>query len=159
MSPAQPNPIRPTDDEAISLAKTLISNAKFGAIAVTHPQTGHPHVTRIAVATDPNGSLLTLVSDLSIHTKALKANPICSLLLGEPGPKGDALTHPRLTLTCEARSVEKSPLREHYLAQHPKAQLYFDFSDFNILKFIINSADLNGGFGKAYQLTGAELAP
>ena len=144
--------IRPTDDEARHLARALISNAKFGSIAVAHPQTGHPHVSRIAIGTDPTGQPITLISDLSIHTKALHADPVCSLLLGEPGDKGDPLTHPRITLSCRAQFAEKKALRDHYLVSHPKAQLYVDFADFNFMRFQILSADLNGGFGKAFHL-------
>ena len=154
---AKKDVIRPTDDEARNLAKSLISCAKFGAIAVTHPQTGHPHATRIAISTDPNGAPISLISDLSLHTKALAANPNCSLLLGEPGAKGDPLTHPRITLSTTAERVEKSRLREHYLAGHPKAALYIDFADFNFVRFKILSADLNGGFGKAFQLRPDDL--
>lgn len=150
--------LRPTDEEARALAKSLISKAHFGSIAVTHPDTGHPHVTRIAIGTDPQGAPITLISDLSLHTKALKADPVCSLLLGEPGDKGDPLTHPRLTLTCEARWEEKARLRDHYLNTHPKAQLYIDFSDFNFVRFEVMTGDLNGGFGKAYHLEASDFS-
>lgn len=149
--------IRPTDDEARQLAQALIRTAKYGAIAVTHPDSGHPHVTRIAIGTAPDGQPITLISDLSLHTSALKANSICALLLGEPGPKGDPLTHPRLTVTCEACVAHKTSLRDHYLSTHPKAQLYIDFSDFNFYRFTPLSADLNGGFGKAFHLTPEDL--
>ena len=104
-----------------------------------------------------------LVSDLSHHTKALRADPRCSLLLGEPGPKGDPLTHPRVTLHSDAARVERgSPaharLREAWLAAHPKAGLYVDFSDFAFWRLTPVRASLNGGFGKAYELTAAEWA-
>jgi len=144
--------LRPTDAQARHLAKSLIQNANFGSIAVTHPETKHPHVSRIAIGTAPDGAPITLISDLSLHTKALQANPVCALLLGEPGPKGDPLTHPRITLTCRTEKLQKSDLRDHYLKRHPKAQLYIDFADFQFVQFQILSADLNGGFGKAYHL-------
>ena len=152
-----PNPIRPTDDEARQLGRDLIASAAFGAIAVHHPETGAPHATRIAIARQPDGAPLTLISDLSLHTKALTSNPNCALLLGEPGPKGDPLTHPRITLTCRARFMRDKSLRDHYLAQHPKAALYIDFTDFRFVAFDVVTADLNGGFGKAYQLSPADL--
>ena len=81
-------------------------------------------MTRIAVGTTPGGAPVTLISDLSSHTTALRANPRCSLLLGEPGPKGDPLTHPRITLDCDAAFLLKGEegydsLRDHYLTTHP----------------------------------------
>jgi len=160
--PKKVDPIRPTDDDARALGRALIDGARFGALGVTDPETGAPMVSRVAVATDPGGAPLTLVSDLSHHTVALKADPVCSLLVGEPGARGDPLTHPRLTLQCRARFLRHGQeghraLRDHYLRQHPKAQLYIDFADFSFARLDVEDAHLNGGFGKAYRLTPADL--
>lgn len=157
------NPIRETTDEARTLGKTLVSDARFGAIGVIDPETAMPMVTRVAIGQAPNGTPLTLISDLSSHTKALKADPRCSLLLGEPEDRGDPLTHPRLTLQCKAHFIAHSDpaykrMRGHYLTTHPKAKLYIDFADFSFALFTIEDAHLNGGFGKAFQLTPADLA-
>lgn len=150
------DPIRPTDDEARDLAKRLINEAQFGALAVL--QDGQPAVTRVAVATDEDGMPLTLVSDLSSHTKALRADPRCSLLLGEPGEKGDPLTHPRITLQAKAVFVDKSDnLVARYLSLQPKAKLYIGFADFHFARLNVAEAHLNGGFGKAYRLTPEDL--
>ncbi|MEE4118437.1 MAG: pyridoxamine 5'-phosphate oxidase family protein [Paracoccaceae bacterium] len=156
------DPIRETDDEARMLARSLIDRARFGALGVRDPETGAPMVSRVAVGTTEGGAPVTLVSDLSHHTKALKTDPVCSLLLGEPGSKGDPLTHPRITLQCRAHFVRHGeaghgPLRAHYLAQHPKAQLYIDFADFSFAVLDVEEAYLNGGFGKAYRLGPADL--
>lgn len=157
------NPIRETTDEARDLGKSLISGARFGAIGVIDPDTQMPMVTRIAIGQTPDGTPLTLISDLSSHTKALKADPRCSLLVGEPEEKGDPLTHPRLTLQCRADFIAHSDpaykeMRDHYLTTHPKAKLYIDFADFSFALFTIQQAHLNGGFGKAFHLTPEDLA-
>lgn len=156
------NPIRETDDEARTLARKLIDEARFGALGVRDPETHAPMVSRVAVATDPDGGPISLVSDLSHHTVALKASPICSLLVGEPGDKGDPLTHPRLTLQCKAEFLRDGEpghpeMRAHYLSQHPKAQLYIDFADFSFAMLRVEDAHLNGGFGKAFRLTPSDL--
>ncbi|MEL6120865.1 MAG: pyridoxamine 5-phosphate oxidase [Pseudomonadota bacterium] len=156
------DPIRPTDDDARNLGRDLIVAARFGAIAVTDPETQSPAVTRIAVGTTPDGTPVTLISDLSSHTTALRANTRCSLLLGEPGPKGDPLTHPRITLDCQASFLMKGEdgyddMRDHYLISHPKSKLYIDFLDFNFVIFDILDARLNGGFGKAFRLSADDL--
>ncbi|QBY01207.1 pyridoxamine 5-phosphate oxidase [Rhodophyticola sp. CCM32] len=152
-----PNPIRDTDDAARTQARGLIGAARFGALGVTDPETGAPMVTRIAVVPGPDGAPLTLISDLSGHSAALAANPACSLLLGEPGPRGDPLTHPRITLQCIAQPTDKTTLREHYLTLYPKAQLYYDFADFRMMRLQASHALLNGGFGKAFLLTSDDL--
>lgn len=152
-----PNPIRETDEDARTLAKGLIAAARFGALAVIEPETGLPTVTRIAVVPGPDGAPMSLISDLSSHSAALATNPACSLLLGEPEAKGDPLTHPRITLQCRAQRADKSALRAYYLGLYPKAQLYYDFGDFRMIRFQIDRALLNGGFGKAFHLTADDL--
>ncbi len=156
MSDDAPSPIRPTDDDARALARGLIADARFGALAVVHPDTGLPHVTRVAIGTDARGVPVTLVSDLSLHTRALRAEPRACVLLGEPGPRGDPLTHPRLSLDVRAEVVPRGAghdvLRERWLAQHPKAKLYVDFADFWFVLLRPEGAALNGGFGRAFVL-------
>ena len=161
-APKRIDPIRETDDEARALGRRLIDTARFGALAVRDPETGAPMVSRVAVATDPSGLPISLVSDLSHHTQALKVDPVCSLLVGEPGDRGDPLTHPRITLQCRAGFLRHGEdghraLRDHYLTRHPKAQLYIDFADFSFALLKVEDVHLNGGFGKAYRLTPSDL--
>lgn len=156
------DPFRPADEEARALARELIDGARHGALGVIDPESGGPMVSRVAVATDGRGGPVSLVSDLSHHTRALAANPACSLLLGEPGAKGDPLTHPRITLLARARFLRHGEdghpeMAERYLEQRPKAQLYIGFADFSFLLYEITSAHLNGGFGKAYLLGPGDL--
>ncbi len=148
--------IRETDAATIRLAKTLLRTARFGAIGVIEPETGAPYVSRVGVATDIDGTPLILISGLSAHTVALMADPRCSLMVGEPG-KGDALAHPRISLTCRARrlecgSPENSRAERRYLNRNPKAKLYVGLGDFSFFRLELERAGLNGGFGKAYLL-------
>ncbi|WP_417268731.1 HugZ family protein [Celeribacter sp.] len=152
------SPIRPTDDTARTLARDLIAQACIAALGVVDPDTGAPYVTRIAFGCGPDGELLTLISDLSAHAARLKASPICSLLIGEAPTKGDPLAFPRLSLSAKAQVVPKDDaLRTAWLSHHPKSKLYIDFADFNFVRFTPLSADLNGGFGKAYTLSADDL--
>ena len=153
--------IRPTDAEGIRLAKSLLRAARYGALAVLEPETGAPFASRVATATDLDGSPLILVSTLSAHTGGLLADPRCSLLLGEPG-KGDPLAHPRVTIACIAERLDRESddgkrARRRYLNRHPKAALYADFGDFSFFRLRPQRASLNGGFGKAYLLEAADL--
>ncbi|MFY0635451.1 MAG: HugZ family protein [Vannielia sp.] len=154
------DPIRPTDDEARALSRGLLDEARHGALGVLG--CGAPLVSRIAVGTDERGGPVTLVSSLSAHTAALRTAPACSLMVGEPGSKGDPLTHPRLSLQCRAAFVEResddhAALRARWLESHPKAKLYIDFGDFGFVRLEVQAAFLNGGFGKAFRLTPADL--
>lgn len=156
------NPIRATDGDARALARQLIDDARFGALAVCDPETGAPYVSRVGVGTDASGVPVILISTLSRHTQGLLRDPRCSLLVGEPG-KGEALTHPRITLMCIAVRIDRDgPEHEEtarlYLLRQPKAQLYLGLGDFNFFRLRIEKAYLNGGFGKAFALTQHDLA-
>ncbi len=139
-----------------------MTGARTAALAVLDPVTGAPFVSRVGFGLGPAGEALTLISDLAIHARALRADPRASLLLGEPGPKGDPLVHPRLTLAATARFIApdapaRPALREAWLGHHPKAALYVDFADFHFVRFEIASGHLNAGFGKAYALDANDL--
>lgn len=150
------DPVRETDEEARRLARQLISSARFGSLAVLLPGDGHPFASRTAVALDTDRTPIILVSQLSTHTAGLANDPRVSLLLGEPG-KGDPLAHPRITLQCRARRIARDDarhgkIRARFLRRHPKSALYIDFGDFSFFRLEPETASLNGGFGKAYQL-------
>lgn len=158
------SPIRPTDTAARELARALLAGAQFAALATLDPEGGGPLISRIAFGLAPDGTPVSLLSSLAAHTRALLADPRASLLVGEPGGKGDPLTHPRLSLQVTARFVPRDcaaheSLRSHYLAGHPKARLYADFADFSFVRFEVQAAALNGGFGKAFLLGPADLGP
>lgn len=153
--------LRPTDDDAIRLARTLLRSARHGAIAVLEPETGAPMVSRVATATDHDGAPLILISGLAAHTGAIEADPRCSLLLGEPG-KGDAMAHARITIACIAEKIARDDPRHsriewRFLSHTPKARLYAGLGDFAFYRLEPQRASLNGGFGKAYALTRQDL--
>lgn len=157
----KPSVLRETDDEARTLARTLLRSARHAALAVIDPDTGFPSASRALIGTDIDGVPLILVSALSAHTKALTADPRASLLAGEPG-KGDPLAHPRLGVQCLAEGVERESaahrrIRSRFLRRHPKAALYIDFPDFCFFRLKPQIASLNGGFGRAYLLPGEDF--
>lgn len=154
------DPLQPVDAESRRLARGLLRTARHGALATLDPETGHPLASRVGLATDIDGAPVFLISTLSAHTQALLADARCSLLVGEPG-KGDPLAHPRITVIgCAERIAEgdtRQRLRRRYLARHPKAELYADFGDFSFWRLVIERASLNGGFGRAYAMTGEDV--
>lgn len=149
------NPINETSSEARVLARKLIRTARFGAIGVLQAD-GSPLISRVLVGTDAAGSPIILISDLSEHTKAITKDNRVSLLLGEP-KKGDPVAHPRISVQGTAIIIPKpsdqyTQARARFLAKHPKSELYIGFADFQIFKIEAASANLNGGFGKAFHL-------
>ncbi|MDZ4136611.1 MAG: pyridoxamine 5'-phosphate oxidase family protein [Paracoccaceae bacterium] len=144
------------------MGRALLAGALYASLAYRDPETGAPGISRIALGLDKDGMPVTLISALAQHFSALRADPACALLVGEPGPKGDPLTHPRLMITAAARFVDRNTadhaaLRGLWLTTHPKARLYVDFADFAFVRFGLHAALLNGGFGKAFRFGAADL--
>jgi heme iron utilization protein len=154
-----PDPVRPADDAARDIVRTLLAQSRTAALAFVHPETGAPFISRIAVACTSVG-LVTLISDLSIHSRAIRASPPAGLLIGDLPNRGDPLNAPRVSLSVVAEPTDpamRPKLRAEWLAVHPKAKLYVDFQDFRFVRFEILSAALNGGFGRAFALTAGDI--
>jgi putative heme iron utilization protein len=153
--------IRPTDETSLKLARKLVREARFGALSVLEPESGHPFASRVLTGTDIDGVPVILTSMLATHTKALLNDPRCALLFGEPG-KGDPMAWPRITVLCDAERIphdseSDSRTRSRFLRRHPKAKLYASFRDFAFFRLVPKSASLNGGFGRAYIISGDDL--
>ena len=153
--------LQPVDDASRALARRLIRSARHAALGVWDAVSEWPSVSRTALATDIDGCPIILVSALSAHTQALLRDPKCSLLLGEPG-KGDPLAHPRITLLAKAQCVSRDEVgfdrvRRRYLSRLPKAALYADFGDFSFWRIQPERASLNGGFGRAFELSASDV--
>lgn len=157
----RPDPVQPADDGARALAASLLQLG-HAALAWTDPDTGTPGISRIAFARDPEAGLLTLVSGLAPHFRALRDRPDCALMLGEVGDKGDPMTHPRLMIRARAAFVApndpaRPALRARWLERNPKATIYIDLPDFAFVRLVPQSALLNGGFARAHRLSPEEL--
>ena len=155
------DPVAPADDDARALARDLLA-LPHAALSYLDAETAAPAVSRIAFGRIAGDGLYTFVSALAPHSAGLRAHPACALLLGEPGSKGDPLTHPRLMIRARAVVVEpdapqRPALRDAWLRQHPKAKLYIDFADFSFVKLVPVSALLNGGFARAYRIDPDDL--
>ena len=161
MPPTPNDPVQPADEDARSLARQLLSLG-HAALAWEDTDTGTPGISRIAFARDPEAGLLTLVSGLAPHFRALRDRPDCALMLGEVGAKGDPLTHPRLMIRARASVVaaddpDRPAIRARWLQRNPKATIYIDLPDFAFVRLQPVSALLNGGFARAFHLAPADL--
>lgn len=159
--PPRPDPVQPADAEALALARSLLTLG-HAALAWEDPDTGTPGISRISFARDPEAGLLTLVSGLAPHFRALRDRPDCALMLGEVGPKGDPLTHPRLMIRARAAFVApddpaRPGLRARWLERTPKATVYIDLPDFAFVRLTPVSALLNGGFARAFRIAPEDL--
>lgn len=138
-------------------ARLLLRAARAGSLATV--TSGQPFNSLATPAPAPDGSVLLLLSELSEHTRHLRTEPRCSLLLtGEPdGPNPQ--TAPRLTVTGLA-SLEPDPaLKRRWVARHPYAAFYAGFGDFNLWRVEPVGGLYIGGFASATRLRQADLRP
>lgn len=154
------DPVRQTDDDARSMARQMLGAMRHATLAVNEPDTGHPHLSRIACQTDEGGRPLALLSGLAAHSRMLGLDPRAALLVETRRDRGDPMTWPRLSLQVVARTVPRSDgLRRRWLDAHPRAAVYIDLPDFRFWQLEPMSGFLNAGFGAAYRLSPADLVP
>lgn len=139
-------------------ARKLLRAARSGTLATT-VDGGQPFASLVTPACAPDLSLLLLLSNLSEHTRHLRAEPRCSILVcGAPeGPNPQ--TAPRVTVTGIAEMADDPVLKARYLAVHPYAAVYADFGDFHLWRVRPLGALLVAGFARATRLRQADLTP
>jgi heme iron utilization protein len=157
----RPDPVQPANDDAKTLVRKLLT-LDHAALAWEDPDTGTPGISRIAFARDPEAGLLTLVSGLAPHFRALRDRPDCALMLGDVGDKGDPMTHPRLMIRARAGFIApddpaRPGIRARWLMRNPKATVYIDLPDFAFVRLTPTSALLNGGFARAFHIAPEDL--
>ena len=154
--PKRPDPVQPATGDAHALVRQLLTLG-HASLAWEDPDSGTPGISRIAFHRDPEAGLLTLVSGLAPHFRALRNRPDCALMLGEVGAKGDPLTHPRLMIRARASFIApddpaRPAIRDRWLKRNPKATVYIGLPDFAFVRLTPVSALLNGGFARAFHI-------
>jgi putative heme iron utilization protein len=146
--PVPPQPAEPSYAERV---RTLLSLASIGTLStLSRKRPGFPFGSLMPFALDSAGRPIFLISNMAMHTQNLKADPRCSLFIGQAGADGDPLGAARATLMGVAEPVpehEINLVREIYLARHENSRYWVDFSDFSF--FCLRPVDLYyvGGFG------------
>jgi putative heme iron utilization protein len=149
-------PAQPADFDPVGESRVLLRSIRAGALATLDGAGGWPFASLVSVATGGDGSPLLLLSDLSAHTRNIRADNRVSLLLSRSG-KGDPLAHPRLTVTGRAEPSDDEAVRRRFLARHPKSVLYAGFGDFGFFRIAVEGGHLNGGFARAARLSASDL--
>ena len=148
------------DDPAVTgfEARKLLRAARSGSLATT-ADGGQPFATLVTPACAPDFSILLLLSNLSEHTRHLRAEPRCSILVAGPAETANPQTAPRATVTGIAAVDDDPALKARYLAIHPYAAMYAGFGDFHVWRVRPMGALLVGGFARAARVRMADLNP
>jgi putative heme iron utilization protein len=129
--------------------KTLLVTERVGALATQSAKhAGWPFASVMPFALVDEASPLFLISGMAIHTQNVLADPHASLLVTQSGGDGDPLGSPRATLLGTVSRISSSDaIRDAYLARHPSARYWIDFSDFSFFRLDVSDIYFVGGFG------------
>ena len=138
-------------------ARKLLRAARAGTLA--SGTGGQPFASLVTPACAPDLSVLLLLSDLSEHTRHLRADPRCAVMVAGAATDINPQTAPRVTVTGLAEAIDDPALKARWLAVHPYAALYADFGDFHLWRIRPRAALFVGGFARATRLKQADLTP
>jgi putative heme iron utilization protein len=132
--------------------RQLLLNSYQGVIS-THSQymSGYPFGSVVPFCLDGNGHVIILISDLAQHTKNLKADAHCSLLV--LGEGDDVQTAARLTILADAQPVSCDDLdavAQRYYSYFPQSRDFHQVHDFSFWRLTAVKYRYIGGFGRIH---------
>mgnify|MGYP000996668801 FL=1 len=152
--------MQPTPDfSPTRMAKSLLRRSRQGALATLMVNSGDPYCSLVNVAANPDAAPLLLISRLALHTKNIIADSRVSLMLDER-VAGDPLEGGRIMVAGRAEELagEAAALaRRRYLAAHPSAESFADFTDFAFFRLAPSGLHLVAGFGRIVDLKPAQF--
>lgn len=143
--------------EAAWAARCLLRAARQGVLATVDD--GQPHAALVTPATAPDAAPLLWLSTLALHTRHLRRDPRCALLVTGEAAGANPQTAPRLTVEATARETPDPALKARWLAVHPYAADYADFTDFSLWRLAVTGARWVGGFAQAARIPADRFAP
>ena len=138
-------------------ARRLLRSARSATLATQAG--GQPYAALVTPAVLPDASVLLLLSGLSEHTKHLRLDPRCALLVAGAATDLNPQTAPRLTVTGRAAPEHDPALKERWLRIHPYAGFYAGLPDFTLWRVQPGSGHFVGGFARAARLGADSLRP
>lgn len=142
---------------AARLARDLVRAAWKGTLATVARSGGHPYGSLVAIAAEPDGTPLMLLSGLAEHTKNMLADQRASILFDGTAAGPSALTGPRVSVVGRIEETTSDVARRRYLARHPDAAGFIGFADFKLYALRIEWAHLVAGFGRIVRLDAADM--
>ena len=150
-----------TDNTRPSLAecaRTLAHVNNRGMLSTLDSRDGYPYGSVVEYLPLPDGDVVMLLSRLAEHQINVMADRRASLLIAPALGDGELLSQARLCLLGDvsAENDGKSTYAGKYLALHPAAESYLNFSDFEFYRLQVNKVRYIAGFGRMGWIGGAD---
>jgi len=127
--------------------RTLLETESVGTLATQSVRhAGWPFASVMPYALTAEGSPLFLISSMAVHTQNIVADPRASLLVMQTGAGSDPLGSPRATLLGRVLPTSGAA-KDLYLARHPSARHWIEYSDFAFFQLEVEHIYFVGGFG------------
>lgn len=140
-------------------AKTLLASASRGVVATLDRESGSPYASVIELLPTEEGEIVVFLSELAEHTKNFQADPRVSIVVAEEMAADRILALGRATFQGSIERVDDPAIfRDAYLARHPEAVTYIDFSDFAFYRITVERCRYIGGFGRMSWIDQASYA-
>ncbi len=136
-------------------ARKLVRAASAGVLATQAG--GQPFAALVTPATAVDGSILLLLSGLSEHTRQLRADGRCAVMVSGANDDPNPQAGPRVTVSGVAVRTDDPRHRARWLARHPYAAFYAGLGDFTMWRVQPSGANFIGGFARAFRLGRDEL--
>lgn len=143
-------------------ARRLMRHARSAMLATAlaegaRGEAGWPYGSLVTVALDCDASPILLFSDLSDHTRNIKADSRASLLFEAASRRANPQTGPRVTAMGRVEPTADERLKRRFLARHPEAEMYAAFKDFRFHRMTVERAHFVGGFARAVWIDGERM--
>jgi hypothetical protein len=151
----------PDHSELAAAARKLLRAQAAGVLCtISTRKAGWPLGSLVSYALTQRGDPVFLFSELSQHTRNLRADSRASLFVQETGARnpqsaGRVAVLGRVSPVPEA---EVADVKARYVAVHPEGKSFTGLGDFSFWHLEIEDAHVVGGFAKAGWLTASELA-
>jgi hypothetical protein len=140
--------------EDYSELKELANNGKTAALSTMYNSDAtkgkdYPYTSLVPYTLDKQGRAIIYVSDLAMHTKNLRKNNKCSLMVSKE-KKDDIFNSARITFIGTMKKVpddEVEEVKKLYLEKYPDAKELVDFYDFSFYRMEVEHIHYIGGFG------------
>jgi putative heme iron utilization protein len=125
----------------------------YQGVLSTHSQQlqGYPFGSVVPFCLDQQGRVILLISDLAQHTKNLKVDSRCSLLVF--AESDDIQAAARLTLIGDAQPIsdhEVAAIAARYYRYFPQSQDFHQIHDFSFWRITPVKYRYIGGFGRIH---------
>ena len=130
------------NDEMINLAK----NNKVASLSTNYKNI--PFGSIIPYILDKKGKPVIFISSMALHTKNIKADARCSIMMHKID-KENVFNTSRITFVGKIIKLEgdQDELKKAYLEKYKEAEDFIDFEDFSFYRLEADKIYYIGGFG------------